>query len=147
MCLFICQFFPTLIERLLFWKKKTFTYFLPVPGRVKQSTFSDIQCRKWQWILRVDVDLPFSILYLFWIMDKFVVRVPKAGRVKQEPKQERNYKQATLESLRVSLVKVFLHCPLYLDCIIMEIKIFIPESGCNWRHRKVQVDPWTPWST
>ncbi|XP_057190518.1 transcription elongation factor A N-terminal and central domain-containing protein 2 isoform X2 [Triplophysa rosa] len=33
-------------------------------------------------------------------MDKFVVRVPKADRVKQEPKQERNYKQATLESLR-----------------------------------------------
>ncbi|KAA0719018.1 Transcription elongation factor A N-terminal and central domain-containing protein 2 [Triplophysa tibetana] len=33
-------------------------------------------------------------------MDKFVVRVPKADRVKQEPKQGRNYKQATLESLR-----------------------------------------------
>lgn len=33
-------------------------------------------------------------------MDKFVVRVPKADRVKEEPKQERNYKQATLESLR-----------------------------------------------
>ncbi|XP_016357662.1 transcription elongation factor A N-terminal and central domain-containing protein 2 [Sinocyclocheilus anshuiensis] len=33
-------------------------------------------------------------------MDKFVVRLPKADREKQEPKQERNYKQATLESLR-----------------------------------------------
>ncbi|XP_056600526.1 transcription elongation factor A N-terminal and central domain-containing protein 2 isoform X2 [Triplophysa dalaica] len=33
-------------------------------------------------------------------MDKFVVRGPKADRAKQEPKQERNYKQATLESLR-----------------------------------------------
>ncbi|XP_055058626.2 transcription elongation factor A N-terminal and central domain-containing protein 2 [Misgurnus anguillicaudatus] len=34
------------------------------------------------------------------MMDKFVVRVPKAESVKQEPRQERNYKQATLESLR-----------------------------------------------
>ncbi len=34
-------------------------------------------------------------------MDKFVVRLPKADRMKQEPKQ-RNYKQATIESLRVS---------------------------------------------
>ncbi|KAK7158900.1 hypothetical protein R3I94_005284 [Phoxinus phoxinus] len=33
-------------------------------------------------------------------MDKFVVRIPKGDRVKQEPKQGRNYKQATLESLR-----------------------------------------------
>ncbi|RXN14816.1 transcription elongation factor A N-terminal and central domain-containing 2 [Labeo rohita] len=33
-------------------------------------------------------------------MDKFVVRLPKADRVIQEPKQERNYKQVTLESLR-----------------------------------------------
>ncbi|KAG1969242.1 transcription elongation factor A N-terminal and central domain-containing protein 2 [Pimephales promelas] len=33
-------------------------------------------------------------------MDKFVVRLPKGDRVKQEPKQKRNYKQATLESLR-----------------------------------------------
>ncbi len=35
-------------------------------------------------------------------MEKFVVRLPMADRVKQEPKQKRNYKQATLESLRVS---------------------------------------------
>ncbi|XP_043111930.1 transcription elongation factor A N-terminal and central domain-containing protein 2 [Puntigrus tetrazona] len=33
-------------------------------------------------------------------MDKFVVRLPKADKIKQEPKLERNYKQATLESLR-----------------------------------------------
>ncbi|XP_051989721.1 transcription elongation factor A N-terminal and central domain-containing protein 2 [Xyrauchen texanus] len=33
-------------------------------------------------------------------MEKFVVRVPKSDWMKQEPKQERSYKQATLESLR-----------------------------------------------
>lgn len=33
-------------------------------------------------------------------MDKFVVRLPKDDMMKQEPKHERNYKQATLESLR-----------------------------------------------
>lgn len=69
-------------------------------------------------------------------MDKFVVRVPKADRLKQEPKHERNYKQAKLESLRVSLVLycIVLYCASYLcsiNCILIEIPIVFQESGCH----------------